>query len=507
MATIKNAPICLIIMDGWGIGTGSQHDAVACANTPNLDRLTASCATATVAASGEAVGLPDGQMGNSEVGHTNIGAGRIIYQELTRITCAIKDGSFYQNTAFNDVIDKALARSGALHLFGLLSPGGVHSHSEHLYALLKLAADKGLPSDRVLVHCFLDGRDVPPKSADEYLAALEEKCTELGGRIATVSGRYYAMDRDKRWDRVAKAYEAIAHASGEKAPTAAQCLADSYAKDVTDEFVLPTVIGDYAGMKENDSVIFYNFRPDRARELTHAFTDDTFDGFPRDEQLRPAYATMTRYEEGLNVQVAYPPQSIANNLGEYLQNQGLTQLRIAETEKYAHVTFFFNGGVEEPYKGEDRILVPSPSVATYDLQPEMSAVEVTDKVVDAIHSGKYDFIILNYANGDMVGHTGVMEAAVKACETVDTCIGRFVDALEEAGGVALITADHGNAEKMQDDTTGEPHTAHTTNLVPLICTDKRVKELKDGRLCDLAPTLLKLAGLPQPEEMTGVPLY
>ena len=507
MATLQNAPLCLIIMDGWGIGDRREYDAVAQAKTPNLDRLAAACAATTIAASGEAVGLPEGQMGNSEVGHTNIGAGRIIYQELTRITLAIKDGSFCQNPALNDVIDKAAAQGGALHLFGLLSPGGVHSHTGHLYALLKLAAAKGLPPERVLIHCFLDGRDVPPKSAGEYLTDLEEKCTEIGGKIATVSGRYYAMDRDKRWDRVAKAYDAIARAKGEKAATAAQCLSQSYEKDVTDEFVLPTVIGGYGGMAPQDSVIFYNFRPDRARELTHAFTDESFAGFPREEHLRPAFATMTRYEEGLNVQVAYPPQSIANNLGEYIMKQGLTQLRIAETEKYAHVTFFFNGGVEEPYSGEDRILIPSPAVPTYDQQPEMSAIEVTDKVIEAIRSKKYDFIILNYANGDMVGHTGIMAAAVKACETVDTCVGRIVEALKEAGGAALITADHGNAEKMRDEATGEPHTAHTTNLVPLICTDDRVKELKPGRLCDLAPTLLKLAGLPQPEEMTGTPLF
>ena len=503
MAKLKKAPVALIIMDGWGNGDNSDaNNAIAVAKTPVIDGLLADCPNAVLACSGEAVGLPEGQMGNSEVGHTNIGAGRVIYQELTRITRAIRDGSFFENEALLAAVSSAKEKGGALHLFGLLSPGGVHSHSDHLYALLELAKKQGV--EKVYIHAFLDGRDVPPSSAAEYMEALEKKIAAVGtGEVATVSGRYYAMDRDKRWDRVAKAYEAIAHAAGVKAASAAAAISTSYAADVTDEFVVPAVIGDYKGMKPEDSVIFYNFRPDRAREITHAFTDETFDGFVRDEDLKPFYTTMTQYEAGMNVHIAYPPQSINNTLGEIAEKNGLTQLRIAETEKYAHVTFFFNGGLEKPYEGEDRILVPSPKVATYDLQPEMSAVEVTDKVVEAIGSGKYDFIILNYANGDMVGHTGVLSAAVKAVETVDTCVGRFVEAIRKMGGCVCITADHGNAECMVDPETGAPFTQHTTNVVPFIVVAEGVEKVKDGRLCDIAPTMLKLAGIAQPEEMTG----
>ena len=503
MAKLKNAPVALIIMDGWGIGNMQDpNNAIKIANTPVIDGLMAKFPHAQLQASGEAVGLPDGQMGNSEVGHTNIGAGRVIYQELTRITKAIKEGTFFENEALNAVVNEAKKNGGALHLMGLMSPGGVHSHMNHLYGLLELAKKAGLTE--VYVHAFLDGRDVPPSSAAEYLAELEAKLKEIGaGKVATISGRYYAMDRDKRWDRVQKAYDAIANAEGNQAASSAEGIQASYKEEKTDEFVVPTVIDGYLGMKSGDGVIFFNFRPDRARELTHAFTDTTFDGFERNEDLKLSFATMTQYEEGLNVKIAYPPQTIENTLGATIEQQGMTQLRIAETEKYAHVTFFFNGGVEEPYKGEDRILVPSPKVATYDLQPEMSALEVTDKVVEAIKSGKYDFIILNYANGDMVGHTGIIPAAVKAVETVDTCVGRFVDAIREVGGEVCITADHGNADKMMDYDNDQPFTKHTTNPVPFIVVSDRVKSVKDGALCDIAPTLLTLAGVEIPSEMTG----
>lgn len=506
MAKLKKGPLALIIMDGWGMGDPKdKSNAIEAANTPVIDGLLAKYPHTELLCSGEAVGLPDGQMGNSEVGHTNIGAGRVIYQELTRITKAIREGDFFENDALRAAVDAAKAKNGALHLMGLVSPGGVHSHIQHLYALIELAKRAGL--QQVWVHAFLDGRDVPPSSAIGYIHELETKIRELGaGRIATVSGRYYAMDRDKRWDRVAKAYEAVAHASGVRAASAEEAILTSYKADITDEFVVPAIIGNYKGMRPEDSVIFFNFRPDRARELTHAFTDQTFDGFVRDERLHPVFTTMTQYEAGMKVQIAYPPQSIEHTLGEVIESQGLTQLRIAETEKYAHVTFFFNGGVETPYRGEDRILVPSPKVATYDLQPEMSAVEVTDKVVAAIQSGKYDFIILNYANGDMVGHTGIMKAAVKAVETVDTCVGRFVAAIRAAGGSVCITADHGNAECMADPVTGEPFTQHTTNPVPFIVVNDEVKALHPGRLCDIAPTLLTLAGIAVPKEMTGKPL-
>ena len=507
MATIKNAPICLIIMDGWGIGdVTDKFNAIQVGNTPVLDELMKKYPTAKLQASGEYVGLPDGQMGNSEVGHMNIGAGRIIYQPLTKITKAIRDGDFFENKALVGVIDKVTASGGALHLFGLVSPGGVHSHTQHLYGLLQLAKKKGVA--KVYVHCFLDGRDVPPSSAAEYLAELEEKIKEIGaGQIATISGRYYAMDRDKRWDRVQKAYDAIAKADAPKQASSDVAIKASYDAKVTDEFVNPVVIGDYAGINKADGIIFFNFRPDRARELTHAFTDKTFDGFPRVEEIVGIpFATMTQYEEGLNVDVAYPPESVKNGLGETISKAGLNQLRIAETEKYAHVTFFFNGGVEEPYAGEDRILVPSPKVATYDLKPEMSAPTVTLKVAGAILSEKYDFIILNFANGDMVGHTGVMKAAVQAVETVDVCVGIFIECMKKVGGEVVIIADHGNADKMYDYDLKEPFTAHTTNPVPIIVVSDRVAEVKDGALCDVAPTLLTLAGMEIPAEMTGKPL-
>lgn len=499
-----NAPVALIIMDGWGDGdTKSDTNAVQVGKTPVLDSLMEHYPHAELLCSGEAVGLPDGQMGNSEVGHTNIGAGRVVYQELTRITKAIREGTFFENKAFLDIIKHVQDSKGALHLMGLLSDGGVHSHNKHLYALLELAKKSNL--DKVYVHAFLDGRDVPPSSAKEFLAELEAKIQEIGiGQIATISGRYYAMDRDKRWDRVQKAYEAIAAGKGIQMSTADEAITQSYADGVTDEFVVPVVIGAYQGMTNADGAIFFNFRPDRARELTHAFVDGAeFNGFERVAGLHVPFAIMTQYEKGINAEIAYAPEALTNTMGEYISKLGYTQLRIAETEKYAHVTFFFNGGVEEPYPGEDRILVPSPKVATYDLQPEMSAVEVTDKVVEAIRSGKYDFIILNYANGDMVGHTGVMEAAVKAVETVDTCIGRFVEAIKEVGGSVCITADHGNAEQMYDYDLKEPFTAHTTNPVPFIVVSDKVKSVENGALCDIAPTLLSLAGEQVPSEMSG----
>ena len=506
MAKLANAPVALIIMDGYGCGdVNDPNNAVQIAKTPVIDGLKANSKNPQIFASGEHVGLPDGQMGNSEVGHTNIGAGRIIYQSLTRVTKSIKDGDFFTNEALVSVASEVKAQGGALHLMGLVSPGGVHSHSQHLYGLLEFAKQQGI--EKVFVHAFLDGRDVDPSSAAEYVAELEEKIKEIGvGKVASVSGRYYAMDRDNRWERVQKAYDVIAYGKGGAADDAVAGIKASYEAEVTDEFVVPFAVGGYAGMEDTDGVIFFNFRPDRARELTHAFTDTEFAGFERKGAVK-AFATMTQFEEGLNVKVAFPPEAIVNTLGEIVSKAGMTQLRIAETEKYAHVTFFFNGGVEEPYEGEDRILVPSPKVATYDLQPEMSAIEVTDKVVEAIKSRKYDFIILNYANGDMVGHTGVLEAAVKAVETVDTCVGRFVEAIREVGGEVCITADHGNADQMVDPDTGAPFTAHTTNPVPFIVVSDRVSEIaSDGALCDIAPTMLTLAGMEIPAEMSGKPL-
>lgn len=504
MSKLKG-PVALIIMDGWGIGNANDpNNAVIQGKTPIIDNLMKKYPHTQLACSGEAVGLPDGQMGNSEVGHMNIGAGRVVYQDLTRITKAIKDKSFFTNPVFGDIINHIKKSGGALHLMGLLSDGGVHSHQEHLYALLKLAKKEGIA--KVYVHAFMDGRDVPPSSGSTYLSQLEDKLKEIGvGTIATISGRYYAMDRDKRWNRMEKAYRAIAQGEGNKAATAQEAIKASYADKKTDEFVVPAVISNYSGMNDGDGAIFFNFRPDRARELTHALTDTDFTDFKRD-RLNLAFATMTEYEKGINAQIAYKPEVLTNTLGEVICKNGCTQLRIAETEKYAHVTFFFNGGVEKPLNGEDRILVPSPKVATYDLQPEMSALEVTDKVVTAIKSQKYDFIILNYANGDMVGHTGVLAAAEKAVETVDTCVGRFVDAIKSVHGTVCITADHGNAEVMFDAKNNTPFTAHTTNPVPFIVVSDTVKSVKSGALCDIAPTLLKLADLSIPQEMTGKPL-
>lgn len=500
----------LMILDGFGINDKTEGNAVKQANTPNIDDMMSKYPFVKGYASGLDVGLPDGQMGNSEVGHLNMGAGRIVYQELTRITKSISDGDFFENPALKAAVDNCNKNNSALHLYGLLSTGGVHSHIEHLYALLKLAKMNNI--ENVYVHAFLDGRDTPPTSGKGFLADLEGKMKEIGvGKIATVSGRYYAMDRDKRWDRVEKAYNAIVFGEGEKAESVDACITESYAKDVNDEFVVPTVIlenGQPVGkIKENDSIIFFNFRPDRAREITRAFCDKEFDGFERKNGFfNVKYVCFTNYDVTIkNKEVAYKPQTLTNTLGEYISKLGLKQMRIAETEKYAHVTFFFNGGVEEPNKNEERVLVPSPKVATYDLQPEMSAYEVTDKLIENILKNEQDLIIINYANPDMVGHTGVMSAAVKAVETIDECVGKVIEALKKVNGQMFLCADHGNSDQLIDYTTGQPFTAHTTNPVPFVLVNcdmaKGLKE--DGKLCDIAPTLLDMMGLEQPKEMTG----
>ncbi len=495
-------PLVLMILDGFGIAP-DEGNAIVAAKTPNLDRILKENPVTKIGASGLDVGLPDGQMGNSEVGHTNIGAGRIVYQELTRITKSAQEGDMEKNPALLHAMQSAKEQSRALHFMGLLSDGGVHSHNTHLYALLKMAKNMGL--EKVFVHCFLDGRDVPPSSGKDYVKELVEKLDEIGvGKAATVMGRYYAMDRDNRWERVEKAYAAMVYGEGNQAECPICAVQKSYDEGVTDEFVVPTVCKGAEPVQAGDSIIFYNFRPDRAREITRTFVDPDFAGFERRNGFFPVnYVCMTQYDATMpNVDVAYKPESLTNTFGEYLSKNGLTQLRIAETEKYAHVTFFFNGGVEKQYPGEDRILVKSPAVATYDLQPEMSAYEVTDKMVEAVKSGKYDALILNYANCDMVGHTGVFQAAVKAVEAVDTCIGRVEAAVKEMGGCILLTADHGNADKMVDDD-GTPFTAHTTNPVPF-CVINHPCELREGgRLADIAPTMLKVLGLPQPAEMTG----
>ena len=497
-------PLALIILDGFGCREETKGNAIAAARTPHLDRLMASCPHTRIGASGMDVGLPDGQMGNSEVGHTNIGAGHIVYQELTRITKSFDEGEALGNPALTAAMENARRPGQALHLMGLLSDGGVHSHIRHLYGLMEMA--RRFAVERVYLHCFMDGRDVPPTSGTEFIAALQQKIKELGlGQIATVSGRYYAMDRDNRWERVKLAYDAIVNGEGNKNPDPVAVMQKSYDAGVTDEFIVPTVVTEGAGTKAGDSVIFFNFRPDRARELTRALVDPDFAGFEREKGFFPlTYICMTQYDATMpNVEVAYRPESLTNTLGEYLSRLGKTQLRIAETEKYAHVTFFFNGGVEAPYEGEDRVLIPSPKVATYDLQPEMSAYAVTDEAVRRIESGRYDVIILNYANCDMVGHTGVFEAAVKAVEAVDTCLGRLLAALEKAGGRAFLTADHGNADQMADEN-GAPFTAHTTNPVPFVAIGFGDVTLRSGgRLADIAPTMLQAMGLPQPEEMTG----
>ena len=497
---MNKTPTTLIIMDGFGIAPPADDNAVTLAKTPVLDKLFQEYAHTTLSASGLDVGLPAGQMGNSEVGHTNIGGGRVVFQDLPRISRAIDDGSFFENAAYNKAMDDCLEKGSSLHLYGLLSDGGVHSHIQHLYALLQMAKNRGLT--RVYVHAFLDGRDVSPTSGRDFVSACRDKCRALGvGKIATVMGRYYAMDRDNRWERVQLAYDAMVYGEGIQNPDPVDAVAQSYANDVTDEFMEPVVCDPEGTISDNDSIIFFNFRPDRAREITRAIVDPDFDGFAR-EFFPTTYVCNTEYDASMpNVLVAWPRIAVKNGLGEYLSSMGMTQLRIAETEKYAHVTFFFNGGVEKQYPGEDRVLVPSPKVATYDLQPEMSAREVCDKCVERINSGAYDVIILNFANCDMVGHTGVLQAAVKAVETVDECVGRVVEATLKMGGIAMVTADHGNAEVMlQPD--GSPMTAHTTNLVPFILCGAGT-QLRPGRLADIAPTILDVMGLAAPQEMDG----
>lgn len=498
----------LLILDGFGINENGEANAVFQADKPNIDAIMKKYPTVKGYASGMSVGLPDGQMGNSEVGHLNMGAGRIVYQQLTSITKAIQDETFFKNKALVKAMNVCKTNNSALHLFGLLSDGGVHSHIEHLYGLVEMAKREGL--SKVYVHAFLDGRDTPPTSAKEFMEALVAKMKEIGvGKVASVSGRYYAMDRDNRWDRVEKAYRAIALGEGVKATDPVQAIADSYANEVNDEFVVPTVMTEngeaIATIKPEDSIIFFNFRPDRAREMTRVFCDPEFNGFER-ERIEAAFTTFTQYDVTIpNTEVCFVPEELTNTFGTFLANNGKTQLRIAETEKYAHVTFFFNGGEEEPNEGEDRILVPSPKVATYDLQPEMSVYEVADKLDEAIRSGKYDVIICNFANPDMVGHTGNLDAAKAAIHAVDTAVGKVIKAIEETNGYAFICADHGNAEQMVDYSNGEPFTAHTTNPVPFVLVNYKdgVTLKEGGKLADIAPTLIEMMGMEKPAEMTG----
>ncbi|MBL0566790.1 2,3-bisphosphoglycerate-independent phosphoglycerate mutase [Aeromonas veronii] len=502
MSTAKK-PLVLVIMDGWGYSTKQEHNAVAAAKTPNLDRLARDYTSTLISGSGLDVGLPDGQMGNSEVGHVNIGAGRIVYQELTRISKDIQDGEFFQNVELAKAVDAAVTNGKAVHIMGLMSPGGVHSHEEHIMGMIEMAAKRG--AEKIYLHAFLDGRDVPPRSAQSSIELFDALFAKLGkGRFASMIGRYFAMDRDNRWDRVQQAYDLMTQGKGEfTAESATEALAAAYARDENDEFVKATRIGEAAPMEDGDALIFMNFRADRAREITRAFVDADFTGFARAVEPKLNFVMLTEYAADIKTACAYPPTALVNTLGEWLAKQGKTQLRISETEKYAHVTFFFNGGEESCFTGEDREIVASPKVATYDLQPEMSSEELTDKLVAAIKSGKYDVIICNYPNGDMVGHTGVFDAAVKACEAVDHCIGRVTDALAEVGGECLITADHGNAEKMLDEETGQAHTAHTNLPVPLIYFGRKAEVVEGGKLSDLAPTMLTLMGLPVPPEMTG----
>jgi len=507
----------LIILDGFGIGEEYAYNAICVDGAENFNKLVEKYPVTSIAASGMDVGLPRGQMGNSEVGHLNIGAGRIVYQDFTRVTKSIEDGDFFENEAFLKAIENVKKNGTKLHLYGLCSDGGVHSHNDHLFALVKLAKDSGL--ENVYIHCFMDGRDVPPSSGKGYIEALQQELDRQGfGKIASVMGRYYAMDRDNRFERVEKAYAAMVYGEGDTCENAVEAMQRSYDNGVTDEFVVPCVITEggkpVATIEPNDSIIFYNFRPDRAREITRTLKDPAFDAFERKKGFFPLeYVCLTQYDvrflEFDNVSIAYKPQSLTNTLGEYLAKNGKTQLRIAETEKYAHVTFFFNGGVEAPNEGEDRALIPSPKVATYDLKPEMSAYEVAEEAVKRIESGKYDVMILNFANPDMVGHTGILGAAVKAVHAVDECLEKVVNAVLATGGKAIITADHGNCEKMADpDDVEKPFTAHTTNPVPVVLAgaDKSVELRKGGRLADLAPTLLDILGLEKPEEMTGTSL-
>lgn len=499
---MRKKPLALIILDGFGYTPVEKGNAVKTAKTPNIDSYLSKYPHNFIKCSGMDVGLPDGQMGNSEVGHTNIGAGRIVYQELTRITKEISDGVFFENKALSDAVKNCKENNSALHIMGLLSDGGVHSHNTHLYALLELAKKNGI--NDVYVHCFLDGRDVPPTSGVDYIKELQEKINEIGvGKIASVMGRFYAMDRDNRWERVSKAYDAIAKGIGAFCEDPADAVKKSYDENITDEFVVPTVVSGTKHVCENDSIVFFNFRPDRAREITRTFVDKKFDGFDRD-YFPVHYVCFTQYDATMpNVDIAFRPTSLDDTFGEYISKNGLKQLRIAETEKYAHVTFFFNGGVEKEYDGEDRALISSPKVATYDLKPEMSAYEVTEECVKRINSDKYDVIVLNFANCDMVGHTGVFDAAVSAVEAVDTCLGKVIDAILSKGGCAIVTADHGNAEQMLDEE-GNVQTSHSTNVVPLILIGADGKELKpEGRLADIAPTMLNLLEIEKPNSMTG----
>jgi len=505
------SPTLLIILDGFGVAAPGAGNAISAAHTPTLERLFESYPHTLIGASGMDVGLPEGQMGNSEVGHTNIGAGRVVYQELTRITKSIADGDFFENPALLEAVLEAKKNGSALHLIGLLSDGGVHSHNTHLYGLLRLCKTHGL--SRVFVHALMDGRDVPPSSGKGFISQLQTEMAKIGvGQVATICGRYYAMDRDNRWDRVEKAYAAFVYGEGEgeTAPSPEIVMQSSYDAGITDEFVLPTVCTPGGQISDGDSVIFFNFRPDRAREITRALTDPDFTGFKRRSFPRLTYVCMTQYDAAMpGVRVAFTPQSLDGTLGEYVSGLGLTQLRIAETEKYAHVTFFFNGGTEQPYPGEDRVLIPSPKVATYDLLPEMSAHQVTDALLERLETGKYDLIVLNYANCDMVGHTGVFEAAVAAVETVDACLARVIEKTLALGGVALVTSDHGNADQMLEPDSA-PFTAHTTNPVPVIAVGAGKRKLvppMQGRLCDLAPTLLDLMGHAPPPQMTGRSLF
>jgi len=511
--SVTKKPMVLVILDGYGYREDQQDNAIFNAKTPVMDALWAKRPHTLVDASGLEVGLPDRQMGNSEVGHVNLGAGRIVYQDLTRLDVEIKERNFFSNPALAGAVDNAVAQGKAVHIMGLLSAGGVHSHEDHILAMVELAAARG--AEKIYLHAFLDGRDTPPRSAESSLKRFEEKFAELGkGRVATIIGRYYAMDRDNRWDRVEQAYDLMTQAKGEyQADTAVAALQAAYARDENDEFVKATVIraagqADSA-MQDGDALIFMNFRADRAREITRAFVNADFDGFARKKTIKLGeFVMLTEYAADIKATCAYPPASLANTFGEWMAKNDKTQLRISETEKYAHVTFFFNGGVEEPFSGEDRILINSPKVATYDLQPEMSSAELTEKLVAAIKSGKYDTIICNYPNGDMVGHTGVFEAAVTAVETLDKCIAEVADAVESAGGQLLITADHGNAEQMRDPATGQAHTAHTNLPVPLIYVGgKSVKAVSGGKLSDIAPTMLSLMGMEIPQEMTGKPLF
>ncbi|KNC11221.1 phosphoglyceromutase [Klebsiella sp. RIT-PI-d] len=511
--SMSKKPMVLVILDGYGYREDKQDNAIFAAKTPVMDALWAKQPHTLIDASGLEVGLPDGQMGNSEVGHVNLGAGRIVYQDLTRLDVEIKERAFFANPVLTGAVEKAAAAGNAVHIMGLLSAGGVHSHEDHILAMVELAAERG--AEKIYLHAFLDGRDTPPRSAESSLKKFEDKFAALGkGRVASIIGRYYAMDRDNRWDRVEQAYDLMTQAKGDfQADTAVAGLQAAYARDENDEFVKATIIRAEgqpdAAMQDGDALIFMNFRADRAREITRAFVNADFDGFTRKKTVSLGdFVMLTEYAADISTAVAYPPSSLENTYGEWMAKHDKTQLRISETEKYAHVTFFFNGGVEEPFNGEDRILINSPKVATYDLQPEMSSGELTEKLVGAIESGKYDTIICNYPNGDMVGHTGVMEAAVKAVEALDDCVAQVTRAVQSVGGQLLITADHGNAEQMRDPATGQAHTAHTSLPVPLIYVgDKNVKAVEGGKLSDLAPTMLSLMGMEIPQQMTGKPLF